>query len=146
MRRKLTRTAGVNCKRKQIIGVLQDDDHYKMTRIHSKEDKPLWNLVVEYFNSLEIGQQFTRTDLLEHTYETNVTKAMKGRMTTVDTYRAYLRKLGFLSHVGNGVYQKELNFPKGLTLTIIRSAVKDMSTWKGWFVPLHENLGLKNRS
>lgn len=140
MSRKNPRTSGVNCKVKKIIGVKQESGHYKMERIHSKGDRPLWEVFSIYFRGLEIGQEFTRVEMLENTYNKEVVPALRGSLQTVDTYRAHLRRLGMISHIKPGLYKKEINLPKGIPLTKIIKAMSSMRDWQGWFIPLHIHL------
>lgn len=141
--RKFSRTSGVNCKTKKIIGVKRPDGYYDMRRIRTKKEKPIWQLFVEYFDTLEIGQQFTRTDIISCSYVDEVVPAMRSQLTTVDNYKGYLKVLGFIKQVKPGVYEKVLNFPIGIPLTTVRNAMKDRNTWKGWFEPLHVKLGVE---
>ena len=142
MRRKLTRTAGVNCERKQIIGVLQDDGHYKMTRIHSKKNEPIWKLFKEFFNNLNINEEFTRRQMFHACYESNVADEMKrSRTATPDAYRCYVCRLGMAKLIKPGRYRKLMNLPD-VPLAVIQKASKENKGWKEWFVPLHEKLGV----
>ena len=139
------RSRGVASKKKQIIGVKQENGHYKMTRIHSKDDKSLWSLLLQYFDTLKIGDEFTRLDMLKATYEENVVTAMRGKLTSVDNYKGYLKVLGFLTTIKPGVYQKQLNMPTHLTVSTVRKAMKERWEWGWWFKPLHKKLGIEEK-
>ena len=136
------RTVGVNRQKKQLIGVKNKDGIYERTEIHSKKDRPLWELFLEFFHSLEIGSEFTRVDVLSSAYEDNVVPAIRGHMTSVDTYRSHLRRLGIIEHVAPGIYIKKFNLPNNITLTQVRKAAS-MGDWREWFIPLHEKLEIK---
>jgi len=137
----ISRTRGVNCKKKQLIAIKNENGVYKAAEIHSKKDRPLWRLFIEYFNSVEIGEKFSRSDLLYATYEKHLVPSLRKDLTTIDSYRSYLRKLEIIEHVAPGIYLKKLNLPVDITLTMVRKATS-VDKWKEWFIPLHEKLGL----
>jgi hypothetical protein len=137
------RTSGINCKKKKLIAVKQPNGRYKREEIRSLKGRSLWENFLIFFNSIGIGEQFTRLQLLEATYEKNITSTIRSDVTSVDTYRAYLSKLNIVKYSSRGVYEKQLNLPPDMTLTKIRKASKDIESWKGWFIPLHERLEVK---
>lgn len=133
-----SRTRGINCEKKQEIGVIQSDGYYKIVRILSKDDRPLWTLFIEYINSIEIGQEITRTDVLENTYITEVAPALRSKMNTVDTYRLYACRLGYLDIKKRGIYIKKHNIPTNVKLTIVKSLVYNNHPWEEWFIPKNQ--------
>lgn len=137
------RTVGVNREIKHIGIIKEADGYFRGVRIHSKKDRPLWTLFLEYFHSLEIGQEFSRSELLYATYESSCVPALIGDMTSIDNYRSYLRKLDFITYIKPGLYRKEKDIPVHVTLSDVNKAIKNLSTWKGWFQPLHDQLGIK---
>jgi hypothetical protein len=133
--RSFTRTSGINCKTKKIIGVKQESGHYETIRIHSKNNRSLWQNFLEYINSIEIDKIFTRFDLLENTYEKNVVPALRANVQTVDTYRRYIEKLGYIDHVGIGKYIKKHNIPINVKLNLVISLAFNKHSWQKWFIP-----------
>lgn len=133
MRRNFTRTVGVNRPKKHLIRTKDG----KIEEIRTHQDRPIWVLVKEYINSLLINQEFTRTQLLRAVYTTQA----NGFSASIDCYIGYLKIFGFLSGNGKGTYKKLYNIPEKLTTTALVRAACDQS-WKKWFVPLYERLGI----
>ena len=126
------RTAGINCVKKHLIMI-----DGKRHEIKTKQKTTVWRMVKEYINNLPQGTLFTRKQLLDHIYTVNVTKTD----TAADYYKGYLNKLGFITTQKPGCYIKQKHIPTKLTMVTVRKAAQDDS-WKIWFVPLHERLGL----
>lgn len=128
------RTVGINCKRKQKIII-----DGKVCDITTHGNLTIWGLMKNFINSLEKGSVFTRKELLESVYEIE----MGTRMTTVDTYRATLLRSKFIEFVERGKYRKLLNIPESTTRSdLIDKVIMRQKTWKEWFIPLHEMLGV----
>ena len=62
------RTYGINREKKQLIAIKKDDGIFERCKIRSKNDAPIWNLFKEYINSIGVGHEFSRKDLLEAIY------------------------------------------------------------------------------
>ncbi len=110
----------------------------KVVEVKTHNDTPIWDLLKLFINSVKINKTFTRKDLLNSVY--NV--PMYSYQTTVDTYRNNLTNLGFLEIAGTGIYKKLYNIPEEVTTSHIGKALKDRNTWKGWFIPLCERMGV----
>lgn len=139
------RTVGINCKKKQLIAVKQPDGSYIRQEIRSLHGRSLWSNFIIFFNSIVIGEEFTRHQLLRATYEENIVDKMRRDMTTVDAYRCLLTRLEIIEVVKSGIYRKIYNLPSHLTITDVRKASKEMTGWKKWFIPLHKKLGIKEK-
>jgi hypothetical protein len=132
--RKRTRAA-INGKIKQKFV----NDNGKVSEIRKrKKKKTLFDAVRAFINSKEDGYIITRTELIHVIYETKP----KNGMLTTDLYRADLTKLGFLKTVEPGRYKKLYNIPEELTISKIREVIKNKSNWRGWFMKLHDQLGI----
>jgi len=136
------RTVGVNRQKKQLIGVKNKKGVYEATEIRSKKDRPLWKLFLEFFNSLEIGSKFTRVEMLSSVYEENIVLELRGYITSVDTYKSYLKRLGIIEYIAPGIYIKKFNLPDHITISQIKKAAS-IGDWKEWFIPLYEKLNIK---
>lgn len=128
------RTVGINCKKKHLIMI-----DNKRCEIKTKKKKTAWKLLKEYINSLPQGTSFTRKELLNHIYTVDVSTIDVS--VSVDYYKGFLNKLGFITTYKPGVYIKQKHIPMKLTLQTVRKAAQDNS-WKTWFVALHDRLGL----
>ena len=109
----------------------------KRCEIKTKEKKTIWDMVKEYINNLSQGTLFTRRELFIHIYNIDMSRFNN----SVDSYKGFLNKLGFITTHKPGVYIKQKHIPMKLTLKTMRNAARDDS-WKTWFIPLHERLGI----
>lgn len=142
MRRQFKRTAGVNCENKQII-TIETSDGYERIEIRKRKPRSLWSNIIWFISNLEIGDTFTRQQLLERTYSKSVYEYITPSIyTSADTYLSYLKKLEIVTTVSRGKYKKILNIPIDTTVTTIRKILDERKTWKGWFQPLHDKLGM----
>jgi hypothetical protein len=139
------RARSVASKKKQLIGVKQDNGYYKTVRICSKGGRPLWHLFLEFFDSIKIGEQFSRYQLIHAMYEKGVAPAMTSSLSSVDTYRGYLKTLGLITSIKPGLYEKQFNLPTDMKLTTIRKALKERWSWGWWFKPLHKKLNIEEK-
>ncbi len=110
----------------------------KTMQVSTKNNMQVWTLFKIYINSLKKHQEFTRKELLEYVYTT----PMRRYETSVDIYRNNVTHLGFLEIVGRGKYKKLYDIPEKVTTTVITKAIKDKNSWREWFIPLHEKLGV----
>ena len=106
--------------------------------IRTKENKPVWVKLKEYINSLPIGTLFTRKQMLNHIYTIDVTKTD----TAADYYKCHLNTLGFITTDRPGVYIKQCDVPMHLSIKKVQEAAQAHKSWKGWFIPIHERLGI----
>ena len=127
------RTVGINCEKQHLVII----DGIR-NRVQTHDNVPIWTLFKEYINSMPDGYDFTRQRLLNSVYTVN----MKSYKTTVDQYRNFLTRLGFIQ-LGEerGTYKKICDIPMRLTLPKIRKALKSRD-WKEWFIPVHERLDI----
>ena len=130
------RTRGVSCQRKRLV-MVNGERH----EIRTKDDRPVWTLLKEYINSLPIGRLFTRQQMLDSIYTLDVSKIDPA----ADYYKGWLNKLGFISTDRPAVYVKECHIPMHLTITKVKAAATDKG-WQGWFIPLHERLGISEQA
>jgi len=138
----ISRTRGVNCLKKQYLAIKGVSGKYERTEIHSKEDRSIWELFKEFFNTIEIGGEFTRKEMFDACYDKSVSDSMRGCKTaTPDAYRCYLKKIGLVDLVKPGRYKKLMNLPD-LPIATIQKASKESNLWKEWFIPIHEKLGV----
>ena len=136
------RTSGVNCKKKQLTSI-QYRNTCKIIEIHAKDNRSLWELFKEFYNSIDIDQLFTRKEMFLGTYDRESAAAMRSQpTTTVDVYRCCLKNLGMLELIKPGTYKKKMHLPKSVTISKIHKMSKDNKGWKAWFVPLHEQFGV----
>ena len=132
------RTSGVNCKKKQFMTIFDSNGCVKKrVEIRTKKDNSVWSLLKEYINSFPDGSVITRKGLIKAIYTEDISRSY----TTVDAYKGNLLTLGYFGKVGIGKYKKMCNIPERLTTTAVAKALQDDS-WKQWFMPLHERLGV----
>lgn len=101
--------------------------------ITAKKKKPLWVLFKEYINSLDENQVFTRGNLFDAIYEEKTSLAVRGLETSVDHYRCYACRIGFLDHIKTGTYRKKHSIPDNMTVTMMKNWAYNNTTWKDWF-------------
>lgn len=124
-KRKLFVTLTVNKRGKTVI-------------VYRKSKKPLWECIKKYINKIEVGKTFTRKEMIDYLY----TNKPYDKQLTMDSYRLSLESCGFIEKTDNvGVYLKKYDIPMELKTSTIRKAMRDPS-WKQWFSPMHERLGL----
>lgn len=78
--------------------------------------KTLWEQVKEFFNR-DIGDLFTRQELLMYLRE----NGHRRNISSVDTYRNYLHKAGYLETLRRGVYKLVKEIPVDLSVQDVRS-------------------------
>lgn len=78
----------------------------------------LWNTMKNFFNN-NLYETVTRTDLLNHLFgngfDIQVRKARNGA-STIDTYRNYLEKAGYMRRIGRGIYRIIDTIPEDLSI------------------------------
>jgi hypothetical protein len=90
-----------------------------------EERKPtLWKSMKEFINGFNIGDTITRSELLDYLsstgfYDSAVSKARWGT-STIDTYRNYLEKAGYLRKLRYGIYKVVEEIPNALTIPEIK--------------------------
>lgn len=95
----------------------------------NKNSTPVWKLLKNYINSLEMDQQFTRKDLLDLIEDFEYFGSM-------DFYRYLLTKLEYIDSIRPGLFIKKDVIPENATLALIRTFADDSEdSWIAWFVP-----------
>lgn len=107
--------------------------------IFKRNEKSLWDITKDFLKTIKTGKKFKRKELLEYVYGTS---SISSSQVAVDSYRNALEAVGFIQTTKRGQYRKLYPIPDNLSITKLQNAFKDKS-WKGWFVPLHERLGIK---
>jgi hypothetical protein len=93
--------------------------------------KNLWSTILEYVSDKELNDTITRQELLA----LNEKCKIRNSITSVDTYRMLLARIGVLETEKLGIYKKVKNIRKDLSLSLVREmAYKD--TWKSWFMQI----------
>jgi hypothetical protein len=134
-----SRARGVNSKIKQRIWQWEKGRfRYETVFIHTHQDLPIWTLFKNYFNKLEVNQEFTRVDLLSGIYVPDTAIAIRKCQTTVDQYRRAVALALCMERIGWGKYKKLKDIPTNLTISALKKFVYG-SSWKRWFIPI-ENL------
>jgi len=133
MSQRFKRTRGVNCTKKHILMI--DGERHE---IKVKEDKSVWYKLKEFINSVPVGTLFARKVMLEYIYTVDVVATD----SAADYYKCHLNTLGFISTERPGIYRKECDIPMHLTIKKVQEAARAIKTWKGWFIPVHERLGI----
>lgn len=105
-----------------------------------------WVKLQNYINKFPIGSEITRQQIINDVIYRFIDVNFKyySNDYTVDYYISDLKKIGFLEIVKRGVYKKKYNIPKSLTTTILKDFARK-KTWKSWFIPLYEILGVKEK-
>jgi len=110
----------------------------KSVVVGTHKDLPVWTLFKIFINDLKKDEIFTRKELLNFIY----TVPMSSYETSVDMYRSNVTKLGFLESVERGKYKKLFDIPINVTTTKIMKIIRSKRSWKEWFIPLHDQLGV----
>ncbi len=114
----------------------------KKVIIKTRKEKPIWDLMKYFINyRAEIGEKFTRKDMLEYIYpDPNVCYYMRRNGNTLDSYRCLLAKVKIIKNTDDlGIYTKLRDIPNRLTTTRLKKIAEDRS-WKSWFVPFDEKI------
>lgn len=75
-----------------------------------------WHNVKKYINRMKAGEVIKRKNLLKQwspMYFTQYGNPYADEYHTVDVYRRYLTKAGYLKHIGRGLYEKVKSVPIG---------------------------------
>jgi hypothetical protein len=132
------RTRRSNGKKKQFMTIYDNTGCVsRRVEIKTKTDDSVWSLMKKYINSFPNGSIITRQELINAIYTEDISKTY----TTVDSYKGNLMNLGYFGKAGRGKYEKMCNIPERLTTSAVAKALQDDS-WKQWFIPLHERLGV----
>ena len=84
-----------------------------------------WDALCKFINVRPNGAVIYRKALMEY--------MRPGRDFSIDTYRNYLTKAGFLVIIGNGKYEKVKSIPKGISRRDVQRLGYDVSNYhKGW--------------
>lgn len=110
---------------------------YDRVTIRTIDNRPIWHLFKEFINSLDEGQQFTRKDLFHAIYIEEAANALRAFESTIDHYRVYCSNLGYIDHIGRGLYCKRIDIPINATTTLIESHAYNPNPWQDWFSPKH---------
>jgi hypothetical protein len=93
--------------------------------------KNKWETLCKYINRRRNGAVITRTKLMEHLYVTMGRR--HGSHQSIDTYRNYLTKAGFLRIIGPGKYEKVKTIPYKISRRDVQRLGYETSCYlKGW--------------
>ena len=77
----------------------------------------IWEKLLKYINSKEVGDTIKRRDIIYHIYGGPMPKRYQGSYgSTVDNYRRLLTRLGMLDHSGRGEYELKFHIREDLKL------------------------------
>lgn len=123
---------GTVCGKRQI-SIKNKSGHWNSHVVKTRHDKPIWLLLKEYINSLDIGTQFTRFEAKIKIYSTqSVAKAMISKIGTEDNYMNHLCKIGILKKIKPGLCEKIQDVPQQLTVTKLKKLAYEQG-WELWF-------------
>lgn len=97
-----------------------------------------WEKFRDYINATEIDSNITRKDLLLHVYKDPKEWKLYSRMSTMDTYRAALCRLGILTIVKRGVYRVNHHISSDIPFQKIKDRAYGPPTWRDWFIRLED--------
>jgi len=84
-----------------------------------------WNKLCTYINRRRNGTVITRKSIMKNIWP--------GSDQTIDTYRNYLTKAGFLRIISPGKYEKLKTIPRGISRRDVQRLGYDVSNYyKGW--------------
>lgn len=135
MNQRFKRARGVNSAKGQLIMI--DGQRHE---IRTKKRQSVWHRLKEYINSVPVGTSFSRKAMLNYIYTVDVSVTRSD--TAADYYKCHLNTLGFITTDRPGVYVKRCDIPMHLTIKQVQEAARADKTWKGWFIPIHERLGI----
>lgn len=126
---------------RNYLSVHTGNGNYK--RVDYKKIEPkknIFQLIVEFLNSLPDDHVFTRKEIHYAVYIKDTADGLLGRrsVTSVDNYRALLCKTPFIEPTKKpGRYRKKQQIPDHVTLTKLKkfASCKD---YKKWFIPFEE--------
>jgi len=88
----------------------------------------VWEGVKLYFNRYSVGEHVRRRDLIEALRDHGI---IGNKTSTVDTYRNYLDKAGYLNTVGRGIYLVEKRIPHDLSVADVKSEAYGIFDFNG---------------
>ena len=92
--------------------------------------KNKWKILCKYINRHLDGKVLTRRSIMDHIYDE---LRHPGSHKSVDTYRNYLTKAGFLVIIRPGRYLKAKTIPRGISRRDVQRLGYDVSDYcKGW--------------
>lgn len=134
----VSRVRGVNCKQQQLLTLKPGMYHEQAIRIRTHRNEPIWHLLKNYINNMDVNTLFNRHDLLSSVYNHEVVEGgITACQTTVDQYRRYLTLAKVLDKVGRGEYKKLKNIPENLSIHKLKKHVYGPG-WQTWFIPIED--------
>jgi len=135
------RTVGINRAIKQKVTV-RDGWQYKTIEVRSIGGLSLWELFKQFINSIPVGSDFTRKDLLYALYTRESAEAIRAKETTPDQYRNRCCHVGLIEVIGRGKYRKLHDIPEKLTSSHLSksAAIYSSRTWRMWAVPKYKRV------
>jgi len=105
------------------------------------KDKTLWQITKDFItNEVEVGEIFSRKSMFCYAYPETHAQKNKGKIHTIDNYRALLTKVEIITATRKpGMYKKLREIPTDLSLGRVRKIASDHS-WKRWFIPMEERI------
>ena len=97
-----------------------------------------WEKFRDYINSIEIGSEVKRQEMLFHVYEKRSAWTGYSRMTTIDNYRKALSRLGILPTVRRGVYRVDHHIREDISFQKIKDRAYGPVDWREWFIRLED--------
>lgn len=92
-----------------------------------------WYNVKRYINRFKVGEIIKRKNLLKQRESQYFMESWSHEYGTVDVYRRYLTKAGYLKRVRQGVYEKVKSIPIGISRRDVQRQGYDVSKYlKGW--------------
>ncbi len=101
----------------------------RYVRVNSPKRGTAWKRLREYINSMEVGEVFTRQQMLEKLVHPDM---RKGYQLSVDLYRRTITIVGFLEIVARGQYKILQHIPDISISRLTKMAYND--SWKIWFL------------
>jgi hypothetical protein len=104
----------------------------KSKLITTIDDKPIWDLLKEYINSMPMSYTLSRIDIIRSIYNINHVYVS---LRTLDNYLYELRAVNVLKRVKSGKYQKLRDIPIKLTTSQLMK-ISNKSSWESWFMTI----------
>lgn len=98
-----------------------------------KPIKNRWKHLINHLNQFKNGSTITRKELIKvNSYAFGDFLQFFSKEMTIDVYRRYLTKAGFLKHTGRGIYEKVKDIPADISKRAVLRIAYNPEKVKRW--------------
>jgi len=119
-------------KRSRVYRTQRIVENGKSKMITTIDDRPIWDLLKEYLNSIPKGCIISRVKIIRSIYDINHNYVSLG---TLDDYIYELKAVNVLKVVKSGKYQKLRDIPTHLTTSQLKK-ISNKNCWESWFMTI----------